>query len=128
MALGYGDHVVLVKKSPDGFYQQVNAIVLAAHSHAPTSADRKVIKVNGQPLPDEVHLDVAFARPMPDGHALKSHDLGLVFQPAYDVRRMANGLWIGYAAPDNVKGLPSAADLDHEAEEQSIAEATEGAK
>ena len=87
MALKYGDAVVLVKKSPDGLSEtRVNAIVLASSAHAPTTHDRKVIKVDGKPLPPEEHLDVAFARPMPDGHALKSHDLGLVFQPAYDVQ------------------------------------------
>ena len=100
MALKYGDAVVLVKKSPDGLSEtRVNAIVMASSAHAPTTHDRKVIKVDGKPLPPEEHLDVAFARPMPDGHALKSHDLGQVFQPAYDVRHWQEDVALGWELP-----------------------------
>jgi hypothetical protein len=96
MALKYGDAVILVKKSGDGEIHRLNAIVLGVSVHAPISADRKVIKKLGQPLDAEEHLDLAFARQMPPGHALKSHDLGLVFQPAYDVRPWGEGLYIGW--------------------------------
>ena len=106
MALKYGDAVVLVKKSPDGKSEtRVNAIVMASSAHAPTTHDRKVIKVDGKALPPEEHLDVAFARPMPDGHALKSHDLGQVFQPAYDVREWQEGVALGWELP---AGRPAA--------------------
>ena len=97
MALNYGDAVVLVKKSPGGEnVTRVNAIVLASSAHAPMTHDRKVIRVDGKALPPEEHLDVAFARPMPDGHVLKSHDLGQVFQPAYDVRPWQEGMALGW--------------------------------
>ena len=104
MALKYGDAVVLVKKSPDGLSEtRVNAIVMASSAHAPTTHDRKVIKVDGKALPPEEHLDVAFARPMPDGHALKSPDLGQVFQPAYDVRPYGEGVALGWELPGSDK-------------------------
>ena len=107
MALKYGDAVVLVKKSPDGLSEtRVNAIVMDSSAHAPTTHDRKVIKVDGKPLPPEEHLDVAFARPMPDGHALKSHDLGQVFQPAYDVRPYGKGMALGWETLNPAKPEP----------------------
>jgi hypothetical protein len=99
MALKYGDAVILVKKSGDGEIHRLNAIVLGVSVHAPISADRKVIKKLGKPLDAEEHLDLAFARQMPPGHALKSHDLGLVFQPAYDVRPWSPDLYIGWENP-----------------------------
>ena len=119
MALKYGDAVVLVKKSPDGLSEtRVNAIVLASSAHAPTTHDRKVIKVDGKPLPPEEHLDVAFARPMPDGHALKSHDLGLVFQPAYDVQPYGVtvpsivGVALGWELPKSSESDEQASEKD----------------
>ena len=119
MALKYGDAVVLVKKSPDGLSEtRVNAIVMASSAHAPTTHDRKVIKVDGKPLPPEEHLDVAFARPMPDGHALKSHDLGQVFQPAYDVRPYGEGVALGWETLNPARPDPpsqqKAAEEDNE--------------
>jgi|WetSurMetagenome_2_1015567.scaffolds.fasta_scaffold152768_2 hypothetical protein len=95
----YGDAVILVKKSGDGEIHRLNAIVLGVSVHAPIAADRKVIKKLGKPLEAEEHLDLAFARQMPPGHALKSHDMGLVFQPAYDVRPWGEGLYIGWENP-----------------------------
>ena len=124
MALKYGDAVVLVKKSPDGLSEtRVNAIVLASSAHAPTTHDRKVIKVDGKPLPPEEHLDVAFARPMPDGHALKSHDLGLVFQPAYDVQPYGVtvpsivGVALGWELPNSSESDEQASEKDEKDDE-----------
>ncbi len=124
MALKYGDAVVLVKKSPDGLSEtRVNAIVLASSAHAPTTHDRKVIKVDGKPLPPEEHLDVAFARPMPDGHALKSHDLGLVFQPAYDVQPYGVtvpsivGVALGWELPKSSESDEQASEKDEKDDE-----------
>jgi hypothetical protein len=106
MALKYGDAVILVKKSSDGEIHRLNAIVLGVSVHAPISADRKVIKKLGKPLDAEEHLDLAFARQMPPGHALKSHDLGLVFQPAYDVRPWGEDLYIGWQYADGNESNP----------------------
>lgn len=98
----YSDAVTLVKKSreKDGTIsvQRVNAIVLRSVSMAPLGHDRKPLKVKGETLPPEEHIDLVFPRPglVAEGATLTTSNLETIFQPAYSVPRWREDAWIGW--------------------------------
>ncbi len=116
--LEYGDAVVLVQKLADGSVRRTNAIVLA-----PAAKGR---------------FDLAYPTP---GLPPKTRSLELIFRLAYNVPAWVEGAWIGFEhKADELKcvncgespmvvelsqqGLPSADDLDMDAEEKKSARAT----
>lgn len=95
----YGDHVVYVKKTPDGDLL-LNATVLASTMHVPLRGDRMPHRtLEGELIPMEEHLDLAFPVPTTTGEAPKSRALDEIFRPANDVRQdTGQGGWRLYDA------------------------------
>lgn len=114
----YGDAVVYVQKSSDGTVRRFNAIVLGSSLHVPVTQDRKPVAGADK----EEHLDLAFPvlSLAPNG-GLKTRSLEEIFRPAYDVRKMVDGAWVGFELPepDRINGSPR--DLV----EQAFGEASE---
>jgi hypothetical protein len=95
MPLKYGDSVVLIQKSPDG-YRRVNAIVLASHFQPKNVTRAAALKNDKGILPEGEYLDLEFPRALPEGQRPKSRDD--VFQPAYTVPPFVAGAAIGWRA------------------------------
>lgn len=98
MSHKYGDAVLLVQKSRDGNVRRVNAIVLGSRDRSPTSADQKILEVDGVALPEEEHLDLVYPDPglVPEGQMLTTRDVDSIFRKTYETRAWTEDAWIGF--------------------------------
>jgi hypothetical protein len=131
MPLKYGDSVILIQKSPDGTLRRVNAIVLESRTQPPNATRPQGLRNSqGALLAEGEYLDVHFPDPslVADGRVLKTRAPEVIFRPAYSVPPWKDGAWIGWqygsTTPCPPSPLPSAADLDAVAAEQTVVAAT----